>query len=636
MTRSILWLPYLQFFLLATVIILLPVIVVRLILARMPETPGSPEPAISGRVIVVGGDHNYPPYEYLLNGQPTGFNIDLVRAAAKTMGLEVEFRLGPWKDVRTQLENGKLDMLGGMAYSAERESLYDFSISHSQVSFDLFTLNGSPIKSLTEATHARIAVQEGGLMHDFLLRQSVEGQIVLVRNVPDALRLLESGQVDAALLNKMQGLYFSDQLGITNIITLNLNLLPTPYGFAVVEGNQELLWEMNEGLNIIKTNGQYRDIYEDWFGVYEQKSAWQSIQFYAYGLILIFVLFTVTMAWSWSLRGLVKARTSELRESEERYRLLFQQAPVGIIHYDTAFRITDVNDRVLRQLKGNQDTLVGRDLLTLMTNPNLLIALTAALEGRNGQYEGEFHPFDKESRYIQLITAPFKPAGQEISGGMAIFQDITDRKNAERQILRFNLELTEAYDATIVGWARALELRDGETEGHSQRVTELTVALGHMMGMDEQQLMFLRRGSLLHDIGKMGIPDHILLKPGPLDAQEWEVMRMHPVYAYQMFKSIKFLVPSLDIPYCHHERWDGTGYPRGLKGEEIPLAARVFSVIDVWDALLSDRPYRPAWERNRVIDYIRQNSGVQFDPAVVNAFFSLLKKNEEDQVRLTM
>ncbi|MDQ7843680.1 MAG: GAF domain-containing protein [Armatimonadota bacterium] len=189
---------------------------------------------------------------------------------------------------------------------------------------------------------------------------------------------------------------------------------------------------------------------------------------------------------------------------------------------------------------------------------------------------------------------------------------------------RSNLELTLAYDTTLEGWSRALDLRDRETEGHTQRVVELTLRLARAMGLREEELVHVRRGALLHDIGKMGIPDSILHKPGPLTEAEWEIMRRHPVYAYDLLSPIAYLRPALDIPYCHHEKWDGTGYPRGLQGEQIPLAARIFAVVDVLDALTSDRPYRRAWSRERALAYIREQAGAHFDPAVVNAFFRLV------------
>ena len=165
-----------------------------------------------------------------------------------------------------------------------------------------------------------------------------------------------------------------------------------------------------------------------------------------------------------------------------------------------------------------------------------------------------------------------------------------------------------------------MDLRDHETEGHSRRVTEMTLRLARAMGLDEAELVHVRRGALLHDIGKMGIPDAILLKPGTLTDEEWQVMRRHPTYAYEMLSPIAFLRPALEIPYCHHEKWDGTGYPRGLKGEQIPLAARIFAAVDIWDALRSDRPYRKGWPEERVCEHIASLAGTHLDPAVVAAF----------------
>jgi PAS domain S-box-containing protein len=198
------------------------------------------------------------------------------------------------------------------------------------------------------------------------------------------------------------------------------------------------------------------------------------------------------------------------------------------------------------------------------------------------------------------------------------------------ELQRSNTELSIAYDATIEGWSRALDLRDRETEGHTLRVTEMTQRLARAAGIRESDLVHLARGMLLHDIGKMGVPDSILLKPGPLTADEWVVMRRHPQLAYEMLSPIKYLHPALDIPYCHHEKWDGTGYPRGLKGEVIPLAARLFSVVDVWDALRSDRPYREAWPEKEVIEYIKGGSGTHFDPRAVELFLRVLKEEKKD------
>ncbi len=186
-----------------------------------------------------------------------------------------------------------------------------------------------------------------------------------------------------------------------------------------------------------------------------------------------------------------------------------------------------------------------------------------------------------------------------------------------------NSELSVAYDATIEGWSRAMDLRDKETEGHTERVTAMALRLATAIGLDEASLVHIRRGGLLHDIGKLGVPDSILFKQDDLSEEEWQIMRLHPKFAYDMLSQIPYLRQALDIPYCHHEKWDGTGYPRGLKGDEIPLAARIFAVADVWDALRSDRPYRKGWQPSQVRGYIREQRGKQFDPKVVDIFLRL-------------
>jgi putative nucleotidyltransferase with HDIG domain len=220
---------------------------------------------------------------------------------------------------------------------------------------------------------------------------------------------------------------------------------------------------------------------------------------------------------------------------------------------------------------------------------------------------GVFKPDD-----LDLLNAVSSSAAIAIENA-GLFKDLQISKNA--------LEI--AYDTTLEGWAKALELRDQVTEGHTRRVTNLTVRLAEVMGIKGERLNYIRRGSLLHDIGKMGIPDQILLKPGPLTASEYQIMKKHPVFAYEMLSKIEFLKPCLDIPYCHHERWDGTGYPRGLKALQIPQAARIFSVVDVWDALHSNRPYRQEWPVERITEYLAKQAGTQFDPAVVQAFVQM-------------
>jgi PAS domain S-box-containing protein/putative nucleotidyltransferase with HDIG domain len=234
-----------------------------------------------------------------------------------------------------------------------------------------------------------------------------------------------------------------------------------------------------------------------------------------------------------------------------------------------------------------------------------------------GQVKGVleiFHrgPLGDEHEWRDLLAA--------LAGQAAI---AADNAALFDELQRSNTDLALAYDTTLDGWSRALDLRDQETEGHTRRVADMTLRLARALGVPQQDLVHLRRGALLHDIGKMAIPDRVLLKPGPLTLEEWAIMRRHPVTAYELLSSIAFLRPALDIPYCHHERWDGDGYPRRLRAEEIPFAARIFAVADAFDAMRSNRPYRPALSDDAARGRLLEQAGRQFDPRVVEAFMRL-------------
>jgi response regulator RpfG family c-di-GMP phosphodiesterase len=224
-------------------------------------------------------------------------------------------------------------------------------------------------------------------------------------------------------------------------------------------------------------------------------------------------------------------------------------------------------------------------------------------------------PFTPDEEWLSFLST--------LAGQAAI---AVDKWQIFEGLQRSNLELSLAYDATIQGWSRALDMRDQETEGHTQRVTEMTTRLAEIMGLTGEDIVHIRRGALLHDIGKLSVPDAILLKHGELTPEEMAIMRRHAQAAYDLIHPIKYLQPALDIPFCHHEKWDGKGYPRGLKGTEIPLAARLFAVVDVYDALRSERPYRKPWPEEEVLTYIRDQSGLQFDPEIVEIFLKMISE----------
>lgn len=318
-----------------------------------------------------------------------------------------------------------------------------------------------------------------------------------------------------------------------------------------------------------------------------------------------------------------------LRENEEKYRRLFESSPESITLVGLDGTILDCNEATAIIAGRPRSELIGKLFLELGVLDE--VDISTVMEYFAGIVSGTlFEPFEikvinesNEVVWLETYLSLLKN-NEEVYAIQVIARDITERRKAKQQIQALNAELLIAYDETLEGWARALDLRDNNTEDHSLRVMDLSMNLARAMGMSEAELVHIRRGALLHDIGKMGIPDAILLKPGPLTDEEWQIMQLHPVFAYDLLSNIPFLMPALDIPYCHHERWDGKGYPRGLSGTQIPLAARIFSVIDVWDALSSDRPYRKRWEKDKILEYIKSETGTRFDPEIVKFFIKMV------------
>jgi PAS domain S-box-containing protein len=327
-----------------------------------------------------------------------------------------------------------------------------------------------------------------------------------------------------------------------------------------------------------------------------------------------------------------KQTTEAIAQREAYFRALIENSAEGVVIVDTEGRMRYVAPSESKLTGYDAESSVGKEIFTHI-HPDDIPAVQIALEeglhnpgiARVVQYR--IQRKDGEWRYFEA-TGHSMIDDPHVAGIVINYRDITERKQAEQAIEKHAEMLTQAYDNTLAGWARALELRDELTEGHTRRVTELTLELARTMHIPENELAHIRRGALLHDIGKMGIPDSILHKPGALTASEQRIMQLHPQYAYEMMSLIPFLSSALDIPYCHHEKWDGSGYPRGLMGEEIPLAARIFAVVDVWDAVTTDRPYRKAWSREKARAHIIKNSGAYFDPAIVEKFLTLIDKKQ--------
>ncbi|MBK7448206.1 MAG: PAS domain S-box protein [Anaerolineales bacterium] len=320
-----------------------------------------------------------------------------------------------------------------------------------------------------------------------------------------------------------------------------------------------------------------------------------------------------------------------LLESEAHFRLLAENASDMIARLTITGQMFYVSPACKTILGYLPEDMFGFKIFDLIHEED-----SPAVKGLFQQNPGDapytitYRAKHKHGHYVWLETSARAIIDHDTNSVIEIqstSRDITERKKAEEALQLAHDQLRDAYERTIEGWVRALDLRDRETEGHTQRVTEITLKVAKQLGFSEEELSHIRRGALLHDMGKIAIPDEILQKPGPLNETEWEKMRQHPNYAYDMLSPIAYLRPALDIPYYHHERWDGSGYPHGLKGDQIPRVARLFAIVDVWDALRSDRPYRKQLPREQVIEYLREKSNILFEPKLVDLFLAFVESH---------
>jgi PAS domain S-box-containing protein len=582
--------------------------------------------------LIVRSDHNCPPYEFFEKAEPSGFNIELIKAVAETMGLDIKIVLGPWKEVRADLENGRIDVIAGMFYSEERDKVVDFSIPHSVVSFDLFVQKGSPIRSLADARDKKIVAQEGGIMHDFLKKENISAHIITVKDASEVLTLLASGQYDCGIMNKMQGHYFLNKFKLLNIKPVGVDMLPREYCFAVTEGNDILRSKLNEGLNILKSTGRYKEIYDKWLGVYEDKAIRETLKYCIFAIILIAVLLTLSLLWSWTLKKQVKVRTKELRNNEQKYRSIFDNAIEGIFQALPEGRYINVNPAMARMHGFASPEEMVTDITSigeqLYVNPKDRERYRKLIEEHEKleNFEVQVSRKDGTRIWISINSRAVKDAAGKILFFEGTTEDITPRKQVEESLRQTLEKLRKSLAGTIQAMSLTVETKDPYTAGHQRRVSNLARAIAQEMNLSKDVIDNIRMAGVIHDIGKMSVPSEILSKPTKLTDIEMSLIKVHPQSGYDILKDVNLPHPIAEIVFQHHELLDGSGYPRGLKGIEILLEARIICVADVVEAIFSHRPYRPALGIEPALEEIERNKGILYDEKVVEVCLKLFKE----------
>lgn len=738
--------------------------------------------ADSRPLLIVGDDEYFPPYSFIDDsGNPAGFNIELITAIAEVIGYDVEFRLDKWSKVREALENGEIDMIGGMSPSEEREEKYSFSIQHSVVVRDVFSRKGERVTKIEDLKGKMIVVQKSDIFAEYLksFDPEFEFNIVEVPSARDALQGISEGTYDYAAIMTFPAYYTIEKFNIPNLQANNLSFPVVDYGIAVAKDNEELIMLFNAGLHLIKQTGRYQEIYDKWLTVYEDVSVFDYIKNFWWVFFIIGIIIAFLLVLSIVLRYLIRERTEELRKnyedlriSEEKRSSILEALPDWVFSFSRQGIITNYHKESDSGLLLSKDEFIGKHISEILPENiaaktlekiknvfdqgllqtlyydlgeegsiqsyelrivksdeaevlGFLREVTAekryrenieylskhdALTGLYNRhyFEKKLLELDKEENYplclimadvngLKLINDSFgykvgdqmlikvgevfkkvcnsgeylfriggdefvimvtnkrasqaeelvsriknaakeeriKPTRISVSFGWAVkrdnSQDIQEvLKESENQMHKRKLyEGPSIRSKTINTIIKTLYEKNKREEEHSRRVSTLTGEFAEVLGMNDQEVQEIKTTGLLHDIGKIAIAENILNKKGRLSQEEYEEIKRHPEVGYRILSSVNDMSDMANYVLAHHERWDGKGYPKGIKGEAIPLQSRMISIVDAYDAMISYRTYRKEKTKEEAIEELRSNSASQFDPNLVEIFVQIILNREQ-------
>ncbi|AWI04674.1 HD domain-containing phosphohydrolase [Clostridium drakei] len=765
------------------------------------------------RTIIIGDDKDYPPYSFIdEKGNPAGFDIELAKAAAENMGFKVKIKLGVWSEIRDELENGKIDVIAGMFYSEDREKNYSFTTKSTITSADVFTRNGKSVKDMSDLKGKTVVVEADEISGEYLKKQNLGINFIEVKSAEDALKLVSINKYDYSVVPTVIGNYFIKKDKFSNLKSNGLAINSDDYCFAVKKGNDDLLFALNGGLQILKATGKYDEMYDKWLGVYEEKNFYETVIKNIWLISALAASIFLLLLWNITLKKRVSIRTKELLEanenlnknkqellisneeieasynelvaieeelrnqyemlmesednlkkSEERNRAIVTAIPDIIFVVDENGVFKDCQTKDTSVLIKPKDEFIGKTLWEVLPSKISEIAyikIKVALENnsvesfgyeigtgvgkkyyelriakcrkneviaisrdvtveRKGQKEIEFLSYNDQltglhnrrffeeelKRLDNSESLPFTIVMADVNGlklindsfGHAVGDELLKKVSSvmvrgcgdngiiarvggdefvillprtsaleTEEILKNISELASKEEVasiklsisfgfatkhhneedifeilkksedfmykkklfespsirakTIATIINTLHEKNKREEQHAHRVSDYCKFLGKAMNLSDDEIQELKTVGLLHDIGKIAIREDILNKSGNLTAEEWQELKRHPEIGYRILSSANDMAEIAEYVLAHHERWDGNGYPKGLKGEQIPLKSRIIAIADAFDAMISERPYKNSLSKEEAVKDLIDNAGIQFDPELVKVF----------------